>query len=100
MEAWQIGVDRQLGELRGDIGVVRVGRDSDVKWMLGALTAGFIILAGGGWTAYAKLSDKIVDVEKSQVQTSGDVRTLDAKMSGKLDVLIERSSQRTLPKQR
>ncbi len=67
-DEWKISVDRQLGQLHGD-----------VRNLLYGLIGGFLFVISAGGVAYVKLSDQV-----------GEVRTEQARISGKLDLLIER----------
>jgi len=73
---WKDGVDRQLGQLHGD-----------VRHLLYALIGGTVLLLGAGATAYVKLSDQI---------TQGRVEQ--AAVSGKLDLILKQlEDQATKP---
>lgn len=67
---WKTSVDTQLTQLH-----------QDVRHLLYGVLAGVVLLAGAGWTAYAKVSDQITDMRVAQAQ-----------VSGKLDILIERTN--------
>ena len=72
---WKAGVDRQLDQLHGD-----------VRLLMGALIAGFLILLGAGWAGYAKLADQIAQDRVEQAEFKGSV-------DAKLDRLLEENEQ-------
>ncbi|WP_370713499.1 hypothetical protein [Sphingomonas sp. IW22] len=64
---WKADVERQLGQLHGD-----------VRLLLAALIAGFLILAGGGWMLHQSTSAQI----QQQAVTL-------ARIEGKIDAAAE-----------
>ena len=84
-EDWKASVDRQLGQLHGD-----------VRALLYGLVAGFLFLIAAGWLAYDKLSDRVGKIEVQQQKTEDKIDIVSARLDGKLDLLIER----TAPKDR
>jgi hypothetical protein len=74
-EDWKESVDRQLGQLHGD-----------VRHLLYALIGGFIVLLAGGATAYVKLSDQVTQSRVEQAQ-----------VSGKLNLIVEQLNRPATP---
>ncbi len=71
----------------------------DVRNLLYGLIGGFLLLAGGGWVAYDKLSDQIrsgrddvAAVRTDQAKALGEAQTQAAIMNGKLDMLMDRKT--------
>lgn len=85
-EDWKASVDTQLGQLHGD-----------VRALLAAIIAAFIILAGGGWVIYSKLSDQSAAVQVELAKTSTRAESMDKKLDSidqKLDALIMAQNSR------
>ena len=87
---WKASVERQLEQLHGD-----------VRALLYGLVGGGIVLLGAGWVAYDKLYDQmtrthaeIAAVQVSTQRVEGKIDTLEARLGGKLDVLMERKDVR------
>jgi len=87
---WKASVERQLEQLHGD-----------VRALLYGLIGGGIFLLGAGWVAYDKLNDQmtrthdeIAAVQVNAQRVEGKIDTLEARLGGKLDVLLERKDVR------
>lgn len=90
---WKASVDRQLEQLHGD-----------VRALLYGLVGGGIFLLGAGWFAYDKLNDQMISthaeiaaVQVNAQRVEGKIDTLEARLGGKLDVLLERKEARQKP---
>lgn len=86
-EDWKVSVDRQLEQLH-----------TDVRNLLYGLIASFLILAGGGWAAYDKLSDQMTALRVEQAKAAGEAETRSATLNGKIDLLLERKGEEKPPK--
>lgn len=79
---WKISVDRQLGQLHGD-----------VRNLLYGLIAGFLVLGAGGITAYVQLDGKF---DTRQVKVEDRLNSLERKVDSidtKIDILLERKRE-------
>ena len=76
---WKSSVDRQLGQLHGD-----------VRNLLYGLIAGFLILAAGGLALFDRQATRLSAIEQRQERLEGKLETQDARINGKLDLLLER----------
>lgn len=76
---WKDSVNRQLGQLHGD-----------VRNLLIALIGGFLLLAGAGFTLYKGLADEQARQRADLVRIEGLITTMNARLGGKLDLVLER----------
>ena len=86
MEDWKASVDRQLQTLH-----------EDVRRLLSPLIGGAILVtaAQAGLYLYTRskvdnLHNQVSQVQNSQTKMQGDLETRDARLAGKMDVLLER----------
>ncbi|WP_394999773.1 hypothetical protein [Sphingomonas sp.] len=80
-----------------DIGKLQTHVQWIEKWMVG-LGMCLLLLAGFSWHSYDALTSQVSNFAVNQQGLSGKVDTLDAKLSGKLDLIGQRlddNSQRS-----
>jgi cell division protein FtsB len=80
---WKTSVETRLTDLH-----------NDVRNMLYGLIAGFILLGTGGWVVYDKLSDASANGRVEQAKAMGDLQTRNAEMTGKIELLLERTAKK------
>lgn len=83
METWPQSVDRQLSDLR-----------SETKWLLRGGLAAMVGLAVAGSGLYLTLAGDNRDLMVGQQQTLGELKALDARLNGKIALLLERTATR------
>ena len=76
---WQGSVDTRLSELRTDMRNLLIG---------GAVVA--LALGGVGWGVYHSTNTRLENMAVSQKEIQGKIETLDAKLSGRFDMLNQR----------
>lgn len=76
---WRQSVETRLGDLRSDVRNLLYG---------GAFVAVGLIIAG--WGTYTAAMNQLRDLAVSQKEISGKIETLDAKLSGRLDLMEQR----------
>ena len=76
---WSTSVDTRLGELRTDVRNLLIG---------GAMVT--IGLLGVGWGTYTAAMGQLRDMAVTQKEISGKIETLDAKLSGRLELMEQR----------
>lgn len=81
MGNWVTSVEQRLGDLRADYRNLLIGG------LIGAAT-----LIGAGWIAYRDILTEVNSTNVSVSQLRGEVMASDAKLDGKLDLLIERTN--------
>ncbi len=55
MDAWQTSVETRLSEIKAELRSLRDDMGRDFRWLLGAMGAGFAMMAGG----FLWLADKL-----------------------------------------
>lgn len=80
---WKTSVESRLSDLH-----------SDIRNLLYGLIAGFLLLAGGGWVVYDKLSDAGTSARVDHAKAIGDLQTKNAELTGKIDLLLERTAKK------
>lgn len=78
---WKASVDRQLGQLHGD-----------VRNLLYGLVGGFLIILASGAGAYLRLDGKLEGKSDALRADISALQVQQAKMDAKLDLLVERST--------
>lgn len=76
---WHASVETRFGQLGGDVRNLLIG---------GAAVAAALVAAG--WGAYAAVTNDLKNLAVSQKEISGRIETLDAKLSGRLDLMEQR----------
>ena len=79
---WKESVDRQLTQLHGD-----------VRNLLYGLVGGFLLIAAGGFSLYKSLADEQAAQKADIARIEGKIETMDARLSGKLDLLLDRKER-------
>ncbi len=83
---WKASVDRQLGELHGDVRAL-LNRGVIAVVALAAMIAGLYLYSNEKFEA---IRTDIAAVREQQAKSAGEAATRDAVTNGKLDVLLER----------
>lgn len=71
---WKDSVNTQLAQLH-----------NDVRNLLYGLLAAIVLLAGAGWSAYAKLSDQITELKVGQAEAGGKLDLVNERLGRMLD---------------
>ena len=80
-QAWKDSVDSRLTELRTDVRSLLIG---------GGVLA--LTLVGAGWETYTKSMDQMQALAVAQQNISGKFDTMDARITGRLDLLDQKIS--------